>query len=120
MSKEVVLNNLNSILVEGNLKDDADVKIVDQHIEARFTIISRRYYREIPNEEQSEEELDEKADDVKLEKNYVPVLAEGKSAEYCDKRGKKGKGVRVVGRLQYPENGVAILVAEHVEFRPEF
>jgi len=121
MDKENIMNNLNSILVEGKLKEQAVVKIVDKYVEARFTVVSRRYYREIPSDQKpdEEEELDEKSENVKLEKNYVPVLVEGGLAERCGKLGIKGKGVRVVGRLQYPENGTAIIVAEHVEFTPE-
>jgi single-strand DNA-binding protein len=49
-------------------------------------------------------------------------------AETCYNRGKKGRGVRVVGRLKQdrwtgtdgkPQSKITI-VAEHVEFRPEF
>jgi single-strand DNA-binding protein len=60
--------------------------------------------------------------------SFFDVETWAKLAENCYNHGRKGRGVRVVGRLKQerwngpdgkPRSKVAI-VAEHVEFRPEF
>jgi len=62
------------------------------------------------------------------EVSFFDVETWAKVAEACYAKGKKGRGVRVVGRLKQdrwndpdgkPRSKVTI-VAEHVEFRPEF
>jgi len=62
------------------------------------------------------------------EVSFFDVETWAKLAEACYSKGRKGRGVRVVGRLKQdrwndaegkPRSRVTI-VAEHVEFRPEF
>jgi single-strand DNA-binding protein len=65
---------------------------------------------------------------MEKEVNFFDVETWDKLAEACGSIGKKGRGVRVVGRLRQDrwqgEDGKPhariTIVAEHVEFRPEF
>jgi single-strand DNA-binding protein len=62
------------------------------------------------------------------EVSFFDVETWAKLAEACYSKGRKGRGVRVVGRLKQDRwsgpDGKAhsriTIVAEHVEFRPEF
>jgi single-strand DNA-binding protein len=62
------------------------------------------------------------------EVSFFDIETWSKLAEACYSKGKKGRGVRVVGRLKQnrwsdPEgksHSRITIVAEHVEFRPEF
>jgi single-strand DNA-binding protein len=100
------MNNLNSVLIEGTLTENAVCgKEIDGITNASFSIESHRYYQ--------------KADEVGVEKKTttIYVSATGKLADGVAKSGKKGRGVRVVGRLAQTANTL-IIEAEHVEFRP--
>jgi single-strand DNA-binding protein len=109
------MNNLNSILVEGNLVRDPLLRKTPKGISVcTFSIASSRYYK---GESGLEKEV-----------SFFDIEAWSKLAEHCEKLGYKGRGVRVVGRLKQerwsetdgrPRSKVTI-VAEHVEFRPEF
>jgi single-strand DNA-binding protein len=79
-----------------------------------FSLASNRFFRQ----------------DSGLEKevSFFDVETWARLAEACSNKGKKGRGVRVVGRLKQdrwtgndgtPRSRITI-VAEHVEFRPEF
>jgi single-strand DNA-binding protein len=79
-----------------------------------MSLASNRYYKQ----------------DTGFEKevSFFDIETWSKLAEACYAKGKKGRGVRVVGRLKQsrwndpegnPHSRVTI-VAEHVEFRPEF
>ena len=62
------------------------------------------------------------------EVSFFDVETWAKLAEACNDKGKKGRGVRVVGRLKQDrwisddgkQRSRISIVAEHVEFRPEF
>jgi len=79
-----------------------------------MSLASNRYYKQ----------------DTGFEKevSFFDVETWAKLAEACHAKGKKGRGVRVVGRLKQsrwndPEGKThsrVSIVAEHVEFRPEF
>jgi single-strand DNA-binding protein len=109
------MNNLNSILIEGNLVRDPLFRTTLKGTSlCTFTLASNRFFKQ----------------DSGLEKEVgvFDVETWSKLAENCNNLGHKGRGVRVVGRLKQERwNGsdgkahsrVAI-VAEHVEFRPEF
>jgi len=111
MKEWKIEDNLNSVIVDGRLKDNPLLK---RDGSVCFTVISRRYYTESVND-------DSEADDVKLEKNYIPVMLSGdnlvKSFQKYDP--KKGTLVRVVGRLRFPETGEPLVIPEHVEYRKE-
>jgi single-strand DNA-binding protein len=109
------MNNLNSILIEGNLVRDPLLRSTPKGTAVcNFTLASNRFFKQ----------------DTGFEKEvgFFDVESWSKLAEHCYNQGRKGRGVRVVGRLKQDRwNGsdgklhsrVAI-VAEHVEFRPEF
>jgi single-strand DNA-binding protein len=109
------MNNLNSILIEGNLVKDPLIRSTTRGTSVcSFRLASNRFYRQ----------------DAGLEKEvgFFDVEAWAKLAENCYTQGHKGRGVRVVGRLKQDRwNGPdgqlrsrVTIVAEHVEFRPEF
>jgi single-strand DNA-binding protein len=110
-----VMNNLNSILIEGNLVRDPMFRTTSKGTPlCTFSLASNRFFKQ----------------DSGLEKevSFFDVETWSKLAENCYNLGRKGRGVRVVGRLKQerwngsdgkPHSKIAI-VAEHVEFRPEF
>jgi len=109
------MNNLNSILIEGNLVKDPQLRTTSKGTSiCTFRLASNRFYKQDSGFEK--------------EVSFFDVETWAKLAEACNTKGKKGRGVRVVGRLKEarwtgndgkPHSRVAI-VAEHVEFRPEF
>jgi len=109
------VNNLNSVLVEGNLVRDPLFKTTAKGTAVcNFSIASNRFY---------------KGDDgLEKEVSYFDVETWAKLAENCNNLGHKGRGARVVGRLKQSrwndEEGTPksriVIVAEHVEFRPDF
>jgi single-strand DNA-binding protein len=109
------MNNLNSILIEGNLVRDPQLRTTPKGTPVcTFTVASNRYYR-----------LDS---GMEREVSFFEVQTWGKLAESIYTQGRKGRGVRVVGRLKQERwNGSdgkshskITIVAEHVEFRPDF
>jgi single-strand DNA-binding protein len=113
--EEAFMNNLNSILIEGNLVRDPLFRTTPKGTPlCTFSLASNRFFKQ----------------DSGLEKevSFFEVETWAKLAENCYGLGRKGRGVRVVGRLKQerwngsdgkPHSKIAI-VAEHVEFRPEF
>jgi single-strand DNA-binding protein len=109
------MNNLNSILIEGNLVRDPLLRSTQKGTQiCTMCLASNRFYKQ----------------DTGFEKevSFFDIETWAKLAEACYSKGKKGRGVRVVGRLKQnrwsdtegkPHSRVTI-VAEHVEFRPEF
>jgi len=110
------MNNLNSVLLEGNLVRDPEKILVGSNgsVMGKFSIAVNRYYKKA-NAESVEEVM------------YIGVQVWGGLAEGCLNYLKKGRGVRVVGRLRQErwedkEGGnreKILVVAEHVEFKPE-
>jgi single-strand DNA-binding protein len=112
------MNNLNSVLLEGNLVRDPELKKVGsiQRSVCRFSIGVNRYYRKAKDDEVVQETL------------FIEVETWGVLAENCAQYLKKGRGVRVVGYLKQENwegkedkknHSRIILEAEHVEFRPD-
>ena len=107
------MNNLNSILLEGNLVRDPEIGYTPKGAPVcNFTVACNRYYKQ-------GEELEE-------EVSYFDVTVWNRLAEVCKEYLAKGRGVRVVGRLKQdrwedPEGKTRSkvhIVAEHVEFKP--
>jgi single-strand DNA-binding protein len=109
------MNNLNSILIEGNLVKDPLVRTTPKGTAVcTFPLASNRYFKQ----------------DSGLEKevSYFNVESWGKLAESAGNLGHKGRGVRVVGRLKQERwtdrdgknQSRVLIIAEHIEFRPEF
>jgi single-strand DNA-binding protein len=109
------MNNLNSILIEGNLVRDPAFRSTAKGTSlCTFSLASNRYHK---NDNGTEQEV-----------SFFDVEAWAKLAETCQSLGHKGRGVRVVGRLRQdrwndndgkPHSKISI-VAEHIEFRPDF
>ena len=108
------MNNLNSVLIEGNFVRDPEYHTTTKGTAVcKFTVASNRFYRQDSN--------------LAKEVSYFEVESWGKIAESVNNLGRKGRGVRVVGRLKQERwqnkegNAVAkvIIVAEHVEYRQE-
>jgi single-strand DNA-binding protein len=109
------MNNLNSILIEGNLVRDPLLRSTAKGTSlCTFSLASNRFFKQ----------------DSGLEKevSFFEVETWSKLAESCYNLGHKGRGVRVVGRLKQDRwtgsdgktRSKITIVAEHVEFRPEF
>jgi len=110
-----IMNSLNSILVEGNLVKDPNTRTLPSGNQiCAFTLATNRYYK---NGNQAFED----------EVSYFDVEAWSRLGTTCAQYLKKGKGVRVVGRLKQdrwtdPEGKQRTkvkIVAEHVEFKPQ-
>ena len=109
------MNNLNSVLIEGNMVRDPLIRSTPKGTQVcNFSIASNRYYRQDSN--------------LEKEVGFFDVEAWGRLAEACTNHGRKGRGVRVVGRLKQDrwtgndgKNHTKVaIVAEHVEYRPDF
>jgi len=105
------MNNLNSIILEGNLtKDPLMDKTPKGTTVCNFVIATNRFYK---TEEGRQSEV-----------GYFDVEVWSRLAETCSEYLSKGRGVRVVGRLKQdrwtnsegePRSRIRI-VGEHVEF----
>lgn len=115
------MNDLNSILVEGVLICDPRLMsgfygikkgFYGRERHCRFSIEVKRCYKQ---DEEYQQEI-----------SYFDIVIFGRLAETCAESLKKGRGVRVVGRLKQNRwknaEGVlcsdVIVVAEHMEFKP--
>ncbi|HWR12591.1 MAG TPA: single-stranded DNA-binding protein [Rectinemataceae bacterium] len=107
------MNSLNSILVEGNLVKDPNTKTLPSGSQVcDFTLATNRFYKN--GEEGFEKEV-----------SYFDIEAWSRLGTACSQNLKKGRGVRVVGRLKQdrwvdPEGKQRAkikIVAEHVEFK---
>ena len=109
------MNNLNSILIEGNMVREPLYRTTPKGTPVcTFSLASNRFFKQ----------------DTGLEKevSFFEIETWAKLAESCNHQGRKGRGIRVVGRLKQdrwtgnngkPHSRIRI-VAEHIEFRPEF
>ena len=109
------MNNLNSIIIEGNLVRDPLLRSTAKGTSlCTFSIASNRFYKQDTG--------------LENEVSFFDVETWAKLAESCYSLGHKGRGVRVVGRLKQDRwNGPdgkqrsrVTIVAEHIEFRPDF
>ncbi|MCL2373867.1 MAG: single-stranded DNA-binding protein [Treponema sp.] len=109
------MNNLNSILIEGNMVRDPLLRTTSKGtLVCSFSIASNRFFKQDSN--------------LEKEVGFFDVEAWGKLANACANHGRKGRGVRVVGRLKQDrwvgsdgKNHTKVaIVAEHVEYRPDF
>jgi single-strand DNA-binding protein len=110
---EVRMNSLNSILLEGNLVRDPESKTLPTGSQVcNFAVASDRFFKQ--------------NDTLEKEVSYFDVEAWSRLGQNCVDNLKKGRGVRVVGRLRQdrwtdPEGKTRSkvkIVAEHVEFKP--
>ncbi len=109
------MNSLNSILIEGNLTRDPLLNETPKGTTVcTFGVASNRFYKQ--------------NDELQKEVSFFEVEVWARLAEACAENLKKGRGVRVVGRLKQDrwtdaegKNHEKVrIVAEHVEFKPQF
>jgi single-strand DNA-binding protein len=109
------MNSLNSIIVEGNLVRDPMLRTTANGTPVcTFSMASNRFFK---HNNSFEKEI-----------SYFEVESWSKLAQSCNDLGRKGRGVRVVGRLKQERwndkagktQSKIVIVAEHIEFRPEF
>jgi len=109
------MNSLNSILLEGNLTRDPESRTIASGGQVcNFTIASNRFYRQ--NET------------LEKETGFFDIEAWARLGQTCAETLRKGRGVRVVGRLRQDRwndqtgksHSRVKIVAEHVEFKPMF
>ena len=108
------MNNLNSILIEGNLVKDPELSYTSKGTAVcKFTVACNRAFKQ--------------DDQLQKEVSFFDVSTWTRLAEVCGEYLKKGRGVRVVGRLKQdrwtdtdgkPRSRV-LIIAEHVEFKPQ-
>ena len=110
------MNSLNSILVEGNLtRDPVFTQTPKGTPVCNFSVASNRYFRAGQEEE------------LQKEVSFFDVEVWARVAENCAEYLKKGRGVRIVGRLRQDRwtdgegknHSRVKIVGEHVEFRPQ-
>ncbi|MFA4971778.1 MAG: single-stranded DNA-binding protein [bacterium] len=107
------MDNLNSILVEGDLTNDPELSYTGKGTAVcGFAVAVTRFYKQ--------------DDQLQKEVSFFEVTSFARLAEVCGEYLKKGRGVRVVGRLKQdrwtdtegkPKSKV-VIVAERVEFKP--
>jgi single-strand DNA-binding protein len=109
------MNNLNSILIEGNLvRDPKFTTTIKGTPLCTFSIASTRYFKRSGGE-------------LEKEVSFFDIETWSKLAQQCENMGHKGRSVRVVGRLRQdrwngPDGKIhtqVVIIAEHVEFIPE-
>lgn len=109
------MNQLNSIILEGNIVRENSMKEPTPGFKVyQIPLAVNRYYKS-SNGEAAEEV------------SYFDVECYGKLAEICNENCKKGRGVRVVGRIKqerWEKDGKkesrVVVVAEHIEFKQIF
>jgi single-strand DNA-binding protein len=107
------VNQLNSILIEGDLTQDPVLKELQKGpTVCSFSLASKRFCRQ--------------GDEIVEEVSYFDIETIGKLADSCGIQLKKGRGVRIVGRLRqeledFDGKNISrvYIVAEHVEIKPE-
>ena len=106
-------NNLNSVIIEGNLTKSAEFDSTQKGTGfCTFSVATNRYFKS--------------GEEILHEVSYFDVEAWGKLADSCRGLLTKGSGVRVVGRLKQDrwnsEDGKAKsrvkIVAEYIESKP--
>jgi single-strand DNA-binding protein len=108
------MNNLNSILIEGNMVKDPLFRTTARGTSlCTFTLAANRYFKQESG--------------LEKEVSFFDIETWSKLADNCKTLGRKGRGIRVVGRLKQnrwndnegkPHSRITI-IAEHIEFRPD-
>ena len=107
------MGNLNSILLEGNLTRDPELRYTPAGTPLCTLVVSSvRTY---------------KLDGAPVEEvSFIEAVTAGKLATVCAEHLSKGRGVRLVGRIKQERwedvagesRSKVVIVAEHVEFQP--
>ena len=108
------MNNLNSVLIEGNLVRDPELSYTPKGTPVcKFAVATNRFFKQ--------------DDEYQREVSYFDITTWSRLAEVCGEYLTKGRGVRVVGRLKQDrwedtEGNTRTkiqIIAEHVEFKPQ-
>jgi len=108
------VNNLNSLLIEGNLVRDPELSYTPKGTAVcNFAVASNRFFKQ--------------DQEMQKEVSFFDVTTWARLAEVCGEYLKKGRGVRVVGRLKQDRwtdpdgktHSRVFVIAEHVEFKPQ-
>ncbi len=111
------MSNLNQILIEGNLVKNPELRHTPKGTPVcTFSVASNRFYKQDQDEE------------FQKEVSFFDITTWTELANNCANTLKKGRGVRVIGRLkqdrwQDPEGkqrSKVYIIADHVIFKPEF
>ena len=82
-----MMNNLNSLLIEGNLTRDPELSYTPKGTAmCKFSVACNRFFKQ---DQETQEEV-----------SFFDVTTWSRLAEVCGEYLKKGRGVRVVGRLK--------------------
>ncbi|MCR5761619.1 MAG: single-stranded DNA-binding protein [Sphaerochaetaceae bacterium] len=108
------MNDLNTVLIEGRLVRDPDLRTFATGQMCRFSIACARFY------------FDKDKRWVQ-DTSFLSVEVWGAAAKVCSDVLKKGRSVRVVGRIRqrtWKDNmeknrEYICIIAEHIEFKPE-
>ncbi len=105
------MNQLNSVMIEGNLCRDAERSSTPSGSAiCKMSIASNRYFKS--------------GDGFEKEVSYFDVDTFGKTAEICGERGTKGIGIHIIDRLKQSRwqdkdgsnRSTVVIIADHVEF----
>lgn len=108
------MNNLNSLIIEGNVVRNAEIREPLNGFKiCYFTVAVNRWYKNLK-------------DEFAKEVSYFDIETYGAMTEFCLENAKKGRGIRVVGKLKQSRwedsNGKKhsriFVVAEHIEYKP--
>ena len=107
------MNNLNSVLLEGNLCRDPELRYTPKGTPVCTLVLASNRFYKVEGERQEEV-------------SFVETTTWGKLATVCAEYLAKGRGVRVVGRLKQERwedpdgnsRAKMVVVAEQVEFQP--
>ena len=108
------MNNLNSILLEGNLAREPELRYTPAGTpECTLVVASSRTWKDAGGRQE--------------EVSFIETTTTGKLAMVCAEHLKKGRGIRVVGRIKQERweddagnaRSKVVITAEHVEFQPE-
>ena len=110
------MDNYNKIILEGNLVRNPELKVTPKGTQVcNFSLASNRSYKQ--------------DDGYQREVSFFDITTWARLAEVCNEFLKKGRGVRIEGRLkqdrwQDPEDGKnrskVHIIADKVEFKPQF
>lgn len=111
------MNVLNCLIIEGKIrKVNPLIDLLEGITYEVFEIETERFYKDIAGE-------------MHKEVSVFNVRTVGKMAEVVEQNAKKGRGVRVVGRLKQrvytnpktkKKSSEIYVVAEHIEFKPMY
>lgn len=107
-------SNLNSLIIEGNIVNKAEVREPKPYFKVTtFIIAVNRFYKDGDGKEVNEVD-------------YFDIECYGNMAQFAADKGEVGRGIRVVGRLKQSvwedeegeKHSKVFVVAEHIEYKP--